>query len=285
LSPRVPRYVPDWRELFESLNIAGAARLASSGATGGVAIGAIMSAAAESLDAGDLYFATRDVVSTAETLMDDAPSIEAGAMEPRFVLFAEPLRLGTTSARNYAATAGALGESRDVPVDIVGLARIERPDAFSVNEVFAEDFYAMLTLVPEGEAEFHGDVRAGLLFTPNEIHSAARLVFWILENPDLMDRETIDATPQSKAARRRGKHHKPRTVTIVDLRAAHREAAADVAAAERTYRSRWIVRGHWHRFWTGPRDGERKLETRYVMPYVKGPAGAPLNVTERVKKW
>ncbi|MFM9735784.1 hypothetical protein, partial [Streptomyces niveiscabiei] len=73
-----------------------------------------------------------------------------------------------------------------------------------MNEVFAEDFYAMLTLVPEGEAEFPGDVRAGLLFTPNEIHSAARLVFWILENPDLMDRETIDATPQSKAARRRG---------------------------------------------------------------------------------
>ncbi|MEI5579073.1 hypothetical protein, partial [Streptomyces brasiliscabiei] len=111
LSPRVPRYVPEWRELFESLNIAGAARLASSGATGGVAIGAIMSAAAESLDAGDLYFATRDVVSTAETLMDDAPSIEAGAMEPRFVLFAEPLRLHSENRETCRSILSASLES------------------------------------------------------------------------------------------------------------------------------------------------------------------------------
>jgi hypothetical protein len=25
-------------------------------------------------------------------------------------------------------------------------------------------------------------------------------------------------------------------------------------------------RGHWHRYWIGPRDGERKLEPRWVKP-------------------
>ncbi|WP_155177893.1 hypothetical protein [Parasutterella excrementihominis] len=113
-----------------------------------------------------------------------------------------------------------------------------------------------------------------------------RLISWIIDNPDLMEKTPRDLRPKAERRQRnKSRPDRPRLVTIVDLRAAHREAAADVAAAERTYRSRWIVRGHWHRFWTGPRDGERKLETRYVMPYVKGPAGAPLNVTERVKKW
>ena len=122
-------------------------------------------------------------------------------------------------------------------------------------------------------------------YTPVTL-DAIRLAIWVLQNPDLVEKKPRDLRSKAEIRQRnKSRPDRPRLVTIVDLRAAHREAAADVAAAERTYRSRWIVRGHWHRFWTGPRDGERKLETRYVMPYVKGPAGAPLNVTERVKKW
>ena len=144
-----------------------------------------------------------------------------------------------------------------------------------------------------------GEYRPGpsiLLYPPDEADGKRkkgrapafqnRLTWWIIDNPDLMEKRPRDLRSKAEIRQRnKSRPDRPRTVTIVDLRAAHREAAADVAAAERTYRSRWIVRGHWHRFWTGPRDGERKLETRYVMPYVKGPAGAPLNVTERVKKW
>lgn len=39
---------------------------------------------------------------------------------------------------------------------------------------------------------------------------------------------------------------------------------------------RFLVRGHFHRFWTGPRkgEGEQKLITRWVEPFWKGPDAA-----------
>lgn len=113
-----------------------------------------------------------------------------------------------------------------------------------------------------------------------------KLLGWILNNPDLIEKTPRDVRTRAEIRQRnKSKPDRPSLVTIVDLRAAHKKAAADVERAERTYAHRWIVRGHWHHFWTGPRNGERKLEARYVMPYVKGPDGAPLNVTEKVSVW
>lgn len=110
------------------------------------------------------------------------------------------------------------------------------------------------------------------------------LAFWVIENPDLMKRNVLDVAPRvSKAARRRGKAHEPSPVTIIELREAVKKARDDVAEAERTYRQRWIVRGHWRNQAYGPRRSLR--HPVYVAPYVKGPDGAPLNVTTRVGKW
>lgn len=41
------------------------------------------------------------------------------------------------------------------------------------------------------------------------------------------------------------------------------------------YTVRFMVRGHWHNYWVGPR-GAQHLQPKYVLPYEKGPEGAPL---------
>lgn len=41
------------------------------------------------------------------------------------------------------------------------------------------------------------------------------------------------------------------------------------------YSIRFMVRGHWHNYWVGPR-GNQHLKSKYVCPYEKGPEGAPL---------
>lgn len=117
-----------------------------------------------------------------------------------------------------------------------------------------------------------------------ELDVLADAVGWLVRNPELIERREVDASPSrpSKAARRRGAQHQPSPVTIVDLRAPVKKARAEVAEAERTYRHRWIVRGHWHTYCTGKGRTERRVV--YVMPYVKGPADAPLNPTELVRK-
>lgn len=38
---------------------------------------------------------------------------------------------------------------------------------------------------------------------------------------------------------------------------------------------RWIVRGHWHRYWQG-HDTDKSLVPRWIGPYVKGPDDKPL---------
>lgn len=111
-----------------------------------------------------------------------------------------------------------------------------------------------------------------------------QLLAWIINNPDLMKRTVTQTERVSKAARKRGKvASKASEVTVVELREAVKQQARDVEAAERTYRSRWIVRGHWTHQAYGPRHSLRRVQ--WVPPYVKGPAGAPLVVKEKVSKW
>lgn len=108
---------------------------------------------------------------------------------------------------------------------------------------------------------------------------------WLIQNPSLMERETrtIILDRAGKAARARGKRSVEADVTVVDLRRSEKAKAAVVAESERTYRHRWIVRGHWHTQCYGPRASLRRKQ--YVMPYVKGPDGAPLLASEKVYRW
>lgn len=52
--------------------------------------------------------------------------------------------------------------------------------------------------------------------------------------------------------------------------------------AGRSYRVRWIVESHWRNQWYPASETHRP---RYIDAYVKGPEGAPLQVTDKVRVW
>jgi hypothetical protein len=58
---------------------------------------------------------------------------------------------------------------------------------------------------------------------------------------------------------------------------AHADAPAP---GEVEWSCRWLVRGHWHTYRTGP--GRQNYTPRYVQPFVKGPAGKPLRERPKV---
>ncbi len=68
-------------------------------------------------------------------------------------------------------------------------------------------------------------------------------------------------------------------VRVVQLNAARGTAQGELVRGERVYHHRWPVRMHKVRQWY-PSLGEHKIIWRG--PYVKGPAGAPMLVTEKV---
>ncbi|MFM2415427.1 MAG: hypothetical protein RL385_150 [Pseudomonadota bacterium] len=40
-----------------------------------------------------------------------------------------------------------------------------------------------------------------------------------------------------------------------------------------------LRRAHWHRFWTGPRDGERAIRLRWLSPILVGADSVPEHAT------
>lgn len=206
---------------------------------------------------GEAFYGSKDFTRALSELATDAPTDlpEPVTVTPRFLFTAEPL--GFDNSRILFVSEGANpagGVSYQLGVVREALSK-SVPWEIVDLEFFSEAWHFW------------------------------RLAFWIIDNPDLMEKRPRDVRSKAECRQRnKSRPDRPRLVTIVDLRAAHREAAADVARAEGTYRSRWIVRRHWHNYWVGSGE-DRRLEPRVVMPYVKGPAGAPLNVTERVKKW
>jgi hypothetical protein len=53
------------------------------------------------------------------------------------------------------------------------------------------------------------------------------------------------------------------------------KSAAGTDDDEPWYTCRFLVRGHWHNYWVGPKANQHLL-AKYVLPYEKGPEGAPL---------
>ena len=100
----------------------------------------------------------------------------------------------------------------------------------------------------------------------------------------LMQQSTVASTrrvqPGSKAARRRA--GADLGVTVIDLRRMkHIDTAPGTSG--RTYRHRWIVRGHWRQQAHGPRQALRR--PIWVPSYTKGPVGAPLKTSDYVHVW
>lgn len=105
----------------------------------------------------------------------------------------------------------------------------------------------------------------------------------------LMQQPTLASTsaerppkPQRKAAARRGEELPD--VTMIDLRRRYvPDNEAEPGDSGRTYRYRWVVSGHWRDQAHGPGRASRKRI--WIPSYEKGPADAPLLLTEKVNVW
>lgn len=119
----------------------------------------------------------------------------------------------------------------------------------------------------------------------------AVLIAWMLSSRTLRMLEakrqspTAGMPPKAKAQLKR-KPLRDETVTVVTLRRHVRAQVTQVQNAEksgRQYVHRFVVRGHWRNQAYGT---NRLLRRRtYILPYVKGPDGAPFMERERVFQW
>lgn len=103
----------------------------------------------------------------------------------------------------------------------------------------------------------------------------------MMMTPTVAERRMLDART-GRVADRVPDARPDNLVTTVDLRPL-RHVTDEPGEGGRVYRHRWIVRGHWTHQPHGPGGSHRKLI--YRAPYIKGPDGAPLLVSEKVMVW
>lgn len=78
-----------------------------------------------------------------------------------------------------------------------------------------------------------------------------------------------------KRLERNGWTHEP-LIRIVELRRKDvRQASKYDDPANVAWSCQWVVSGHWHNYWVGPKD-KPLLQPRWLMPFIKGPSDRPL---------
>lgn len=92
----------------------------------------------------------------------------------------------------------------------------------------------------------------------------------------------VDEQPLARKQSRRYEREGYNTAPVRVVRIRHREntptpPTEDVG--ERTYRVRWMVRGHWRNQWYPSRGEHRPV---WINPHIKGPADTPLHSTDTV---
>jgi hypothetical protein len=129
-------------------------------------------------------------------------------------------------------------------------------------------------LVPE-VGRYDEDNPEYVAFKDAETRNVVRMLLatWLLMAQPIAARELPRI--ERKAARRASRTGLLSDLTVITLR---RPRGAPEAAGGREYSRRWIVRGHWRRVPTP----ELPHRVTWVHGYVKGPANAPLVVTDRV---
>lgn len=85
-------------------------------------------------------------------------------------------------------------------------------------------------------------------------------------------------------AERRGlerKFHEDPVLKVVELRRRRAPFDYERLEGEIEYSCRWMVTGHWHKYWLGTGD-DRRLVPQWLAPYVKGPEDMPLKEPKTV---
>lgn len=123
--------------------------------------------------------------------------------------------------------------------------------------------------------------------TPHEFTNPVRLMhaFWLLLGQTVAD--TSDAPVDRARRKRTGRMGIPHRVTVVQLR--RKESARAEGETLVEWSHRWVVRGHWAWYHVGPDHplAQEVAPGRFMAriwraPYVKGPEGKPLVVTDKV---
>lgn len=138
-----------------------------------------------------------------------------------------------------------------------------------------------LAISGDNVTENNLDLRILNALRETEVRWMVRLVcsLWLfMGEVKVIETETVHAPRQIRRQMERDRSLIEPKVKIIKLRAVHYPNGYQ-ERPQRDYSVRWIVRGHWHKFWTGRKDGseERRLVPRWVSAYVKGPEDAPLN--------
>lgn len=108
-------------------------------------------------------------------------------------------------------------------------------------------------------------------------------LFTLFDQPGLAD-VTSEAPPRTtQRVARDGGLRSVSDISVVTLRRGEASGArsADGEGALVDWSCRWVVEGHWHRYWHGSGE-DRELRRRWVSDYVKGPEDKPLRVTEKI---
>jgi hypothetical protein len=122
---------------------------------------------------------------------------------------------------------------------------------------------------------------------PHDYTNPLRLMhaFWLLLGQTVAD---VSDAPIDRARRKRtGRMGIPDRVTVIQLRRTESKRAEGESLVEWSHR--WVVRGHWAWYHVGPDhplaqevEPGRYMARIWRAPFVKGPAGKPLVVTDKV---
>ena len=149
------------------------------------------------------------------------------------------------------------------------------------------DFIEAILVIrhPSGALEFDGICTVGgrMLMTrlasvkigdqlPSDdlMGNACMALLFFMDSPLLTSTQEMRA---SRAERRRVSNSTEPDVAFIDLRRPSSDWARDGEEVESHYNVRWIVSGHFRAQWYPSLKGHK---LRWIEPYVKGPAGAPL---------
>lgn len=107
--------------------------------------------------------------------------------------------------------------------------------------------------------------------------------FLMMREPFVAD---VHVTADRPARRRLARDGHPHDTTVRVVRLRHRaptqRAESDDDGTPRVWSHQWMVSGHWRRQWY-PSAGQHR--PKYIHPYAKGPADAPMLVRDTVHVW
>ena len=241
---------------------------------------------ADHLGVADLYWVTPDM---------SALSVAAGAQLDTIRWPERPSGCGLIVFAGGIGMVQYAREGAELPVDAMTWG--PSPDGYLLVTMFCGRWRLSANIVENqpvqtpplvlvGGDDFRGGDGelpvTGLPEDARTVLSTLAAAWSLMAQPTIASRTEAPVNRKLVRAYRRAGRPTP-TVSIIDLRTLYRPSTQESADTGRTYRHRWVVRGHWRDQPHGPGAARRKRI--YVPSYIKGPDGAPLLARERVNVW